>query len=71
MKLTAEIIVNADESLIKALSVEPKDFKRSKLKIEKIKQGIKFTIMADDVVAFRATLNSLTQFLAIYEKNDR
>ncbi|MEM3126963.1 MAG: KEOPS complex subunit Pcc1 [Candidatus Woesearchaeota archaeon] len=68
MKCEAEILVEADEDLVQAFEPEDKQAKRSDYKIEKTKDKIKFSVKANDVVALRATLTSITQLLATHEK---
>jgi|TARA_B100002003_G_scaffold149320_1_gene138432 tRNA threonylcarbamoyladenosine modification (KEOPS) complex Pcc1 subunit len=72
MKLSANITVNTDADLLfKSFKPELKDWKRSKIKIKKNKGKVQFTIDAEDAVAMRATLNSITALLAVYDKTNR
>jgi len=44
------------------------NFKRSKLNVKKNENELTFEIEADDIVAFRATINSITQLLNVFYK---
>ena len=41
---------------------------RSSFSVEKQKSGLKFIVEANDSTALRATLNSITKLLGVYEK---
>lgn len=41
---------------------------RSEYTVKKTKEGCEFSIKAADGVAFRATLNSITKLVAVYER---
>jgi len=69
MKFKANIVVDDNVDLLyKCFKPEIKEWKRSKIKITKNKNNIQFNIMAEDAVALRATLNSVTALLAVYGK---
>ena len=69
MKLKAEIRAFGDPEVIyECFQSEQKEQDRSKFKIKKEKKGVLFLIEADDSVALRATLNSITKLLTVYEK---
>ena len=72
MKLKANIVVNNDEDLLlRSFKPELKEWKRSKIKIKKNKGKIHFMVDAEDAVALRATLNSITGLLAVYDKTSK
>ncbi len=68
MKLTAEIFVEGKNNLFEAFRPEEKQMKRSDYVVEKTKKGVKFSVNANDAVAFRATISTITQLLATHEK---
>ncbi len=71
---TAKLSVKGNpEKLVECLKPEETDFDRSSFKIKKTEYGVEFDIIANDAVALRATLNSISQLLIIFEgakKND-
>ncbi len=74
MKYSASIIVKGNPgNIYKCFFPEAKHLKsnRSDYKIEKNKEGVLFKISADDSVALRATLNSITKLLTVYEKLEK
>ena len=71
MKLEAEITIKEDISNIKKLlDTEQKhtNNQRSSFKIQQTKEKLSILAVADDSVALRATLNTITKILTIYEK---
>ncbi len=70
MKLCAKIIVDKDIAKIEKLFLpELKDAKKSRSSYTLVKDEgeLVFDIVADDSVALRATLNSITKLLTVYE----
>ena len=69
MNYEAEIIVREDtETAFKCLMPEKISRERSTLDIKKSESELKISIKAKDAVALRATLNSVTQVLAVCRK---
>jgi len=68
MKIIANILVKGNNNIIKAFGPEEKQMKRSNYNIKKTKNGINFSINAEDAIAFRATISAITQLLATNEK---
>jgi len=69
MDYTAEIIVKEDpDTAYKCLLPEKISRERSTLKLKKEKGALKITVEARDAVALRATLNAVTQVLAVGTK---
>lgn len=68
MKYHAEIIVNNDKKLLKCFENEQGNEDRSKFEIREDGEKLKFLVEAQDSVALRATLNSITKLFTIYEK---
>ncbi len=69
MKLDATIDVGGDaEKIYKCFKPELIKKDRSEYTIRKSKGKITFKVKAKDPVALRATLNSITQMLTIFEK---
>jgi len=68
MNYTATIKTKIDEKIIKAFSSEQKTTKRSHYEIKRLKDSIIFSIKAKDATALRATLNSITRLLSVYEQ---
>jgi tRNA threonylcarbamoyladenosine modification (KEOPS) complex Pcc1 subunit len=69
MKYSAQISVKGDsDKLHDCLASESMDFDRSSFKVIKTEDGIKVDITAKDSTALRATLNSITQLLMVYDK---
>ncbi|MBW2977363.1 hypothetical protein KY331_00815 [Candidatus Woesearchaeota archaeon] len=69
MKLKAEIKAFGDPEVIyECFQSEQKEQDRSRFKIKKEKEGVLFLVDADDSIALRATLNSITKLLTVYEK---
>ena len=68
MNYTAEIIVEGDSTKIKKC-FEVEQFKKDRSEFEIEEKGDKavFKIKAKDSVALRATLNSITKLLTVYE----
>lgn len=70
-KYSAEIIVDRDENLLRCFKPERIEKERASYKIKSIKNAIVFEIKANDAVALRATINSITQLLSIYERMEK
>lgn len=69
MDFTAQIIVKGDaEKIYRCIKPEMIDYDRSSFTVKVEKDQLVFDVMAKDSVALRATLNSITQLLTIYEK---
>ena len=70
MKILANIIVHDKnpEDLYKIFQPEISEKDRSGFGIIKEKDCLKFEVKAEDSVALRATLNSITKLLTVYEK---
>jgi len=69
MKLKAEIKAFGNpETIYECFQSEQKEQDRSKFRIKKEKEGVLFLVEADDSIALRATLNSITKLLTVYEK---
>ncbi len=73
MSYSAVIKVKENPDIIfKAFQTEAKNLKteRSGYTIKKLKDCVEFHINAQDSVALRATLNSITKLFTVYEKID-
>ncbi len=69
MDYTAKIIVKEDpDKIYKCLVPEKISRERSSVKIKKEKGVLVINVEAKDAVALRATLNSISQVLAVYHK---
>ena len=69
MKCTAQIAVEGNpQKIYDCLKPESMDFERSSFTIKKGDNNLIIEIKAVDAVAFRATINAVTQLLAVYEK---
>ena len=69
MKYEAIVRVKGDsEVMYKAFLVEKGKFARSSFDIKKKDDVVEFVIEAEDPTALRATLNSITKLLSVYEK---
>jgi len=69
MKFKSEIKAYGNPGTIyECFQTEQKEQDRSKFKIKKEKDGVLFLVEAEDSVALRATLNSITKLLTVYEK---
>ena len=71
MSYSAVIKVKQNPDIVfKAFHAESKNLKteRSEYTIKKLKDCVEFHINAQDSVALRATLNSITKLFTIYEK---
>jgi len=68
MDYTARLLAKGNpDKLFTCLSSEETKFERSAFTIKKTEEGVEFDISAKDAVALRATLNSITQLLTIFE----
>lgn len=69
MNYKAEIIVKEDPGkAYKCLLPEKISRERSSLSLKKDKESLIISIDAKDAVAFRATMNAVTQALAVHHK---
>jgi len=68
MKYSATIELEADEKLMQCFEPEDKVKNRSSYTITNDGSKIKFMIEAEDSVALRATLNTITKLLTVWEK---
>ena len=69
MKYTAELKAYGDvEKIFECFKPEVEEKNRSAFKITKKKDYVLFEIDAEDSVALRATLNSISKLLTVYEK---
>lgn len=70
MKISAEIKIKypSPEELYKIFQPEISKKDRSGFKLIRGKNNLKFIIESKDSVALRATLNSITKLLTVYEK---
>lgn len=68
MKYSSTIELEADEKLIKCFEPEDKVKNRSSYTIVKDGNKIKFNVEAEDSIALRATLNTITKLLTVWEK---
>lgn len=69
MNYSAEIVVRENPDLIlKCLLPESISRERSSVKAKKDGSDLKIEVEAKDAVAFRASINALTQLLAVYSK---
>ena len=72
MNYSVQINVQGNQkSLLECLSPEGIKKERSHYLLKKIKNGVRFDIKAKDATALRATVNMITQLLAVYEKMSR
>lgn len=68
MDYTAKLFVKGDpDRLFECLETEETSFDRSSFTIKKKDDGLKFDVEAKDAVALRATLNTISQLLIIFE----
>jgi tRNA threonylcarbamoyladenosine modification (KEOPS) complex Pcc1 subunit len=68
MDYTANVFAKGDpEKLFRCISTEDTNFDRSSFKVIKKDDGVEFDIIAKDAVALRATLNSISQLLIVFE----
>jgi tRNA threonylcarbamoyladenosine modification (KEOPS) complex Pcc1 subunit len=68
MSYTAKVFAKGDpEKLMKSLEPEETTFDRSSFTIKKTQDGVEFDISAKDAVALRATLNTISQLLIVYD----
>ena len=65
---TAKLFAKGDsEKLFECISSAQVDFDRSGFTIKKVENGLEFEVVAKDAVALRATLNTISQSLIIFE----
>jgi tRNA threonylcarbamoyladenosine modification (KEOPS) complex Pcc1 subunit len=68
MECSAKLFVKGDpEKLFQCLVPEDTKFDRSGFNLKKMKDGLEFDVKAKDAVALRATLNSISQLLIVFE----
>ncbi len=68
MKYTAKLFAEGDpDKLLECLAPEETSFDRSSFTVTKKEEGVEFDITANDAVALRATLNSISQLLIVFE----
>ncbi|MBW2997236.1 hypothetical protein KY349_02765 [Candidatus Woesearchaeota archaeon] len=68
MDYTAKIFVKCDpDKLAECLAPEETSFDRSSFTFSKKEGGLEFNIDANDAVALRATLNTISQLLIVFE----
>jgi len=68
MNYSAEIRVRENKDLLNCFVPEKFEKERTSYKVKKIKNNVVFEIKSKDIAAFRATVNSITQMLTVYEK---
>ena len=69
MNYSAQLNVQGNQkSLLECFVPEGIKKERSNYTLKKIKGGVRFEIKAKDATALRATVNMITQLLAVYEK---
>ena len=72
MNLKADIVIDRDADLLyKCFKPEMNKWERAQIKMKKSKGNLHFSIEAQDAVALRATLNSITGLLSVYEKTSK
>jgi tRNA threonylcarbamoyladenosine modification (KEOPS) complex Pcc1 subunit len=68
MECSAKVFAKGDpEKLYECLAPEDTKFDRSSFTVKKTEEGVEFDVKAKDAVALRATLNSISQLLIIFE----
>ncbi|MBW2968429.1 hypothetical protein KY362_08165 [Candidatus Woesearchaeota archaeon] len=66
--ITARIFAEGDpEHLMECFAPEDMSFDRSSFTINRKDNGVEFVVESKDAVALRATLNSISQLLVIFE----
>lgn len=69
MKYTAKLYAQGDpEKMFECIKPEQMSYERSGFTIKKVKDGLEFDIKSKDATALRATLNTISQLLIIFEK---
>jgi len=63
-----EITGGDSEGIYRCFATECINKERSNFSVKKAKGRVIFEVKARDAVAFRATVNMITQLLAVYEK---
>ena len=71
LKSTIEINDKDPKKLIECFKPEMTDDKRSNFKLKEKENSVLFEIESKDSVALRATLNSITKLLTVYEKMEK
>ncbi|MBI2548563.1 hypothetical protein HYW21_04395 [Candidatus Woesearchaeota archaeon] len=64
-------ILDAPPELRDLLRIDHQKAERSEIKILQQKKGLLLRITAQDAVALRATMNTITQLLSVHEKLQR
>jgi tRNA threonylcarbamoyladenosine modification (KEOPS) complex Pcc1 subunit len=68
MECRAKIVVKGDaDKLLRCFAPEETDFDRASFTINRKDDGVEFDIVTKDAVALRATINTITQLLAVFE----
>lgn len=69
MSLKASIVIDKDADLLyRCFKPEITGWQRAKIKIKKNKGKLQFIVEAEDAVALRAALSSVTGLLVVYNK---
>ncbi|RME52958.1 hypothetical protein D6783_03270 [Candidatus Woesearchaeota archaeon] len=73
MKLEAVVTVPDEEGLVyKLFTAEDKEIgQRASFRVVREGSACKFFVVADDAVALRAALNSITKVLSVHEQSGR
>lgn len=72
MKYTGIVTAHGDaQRLVESVRLEMGNFGRSRVEVKTTPQGAIFEIEADDAIALRASLNALSQSLAVFEKMEK
>ncbi len=66
--MNATITVPYDKRLYELFAAEDKDIGRAQYTMSDDGKTLSFTIVAEDAVAMRASLNAITKLLTIWEK---
>ncbi len=68
MECTASVFASGDsDRMLGCFAPEETSFDRSSFTIKKVAGGVEFDIKAGDAVALRATLNTISQLLIVFE----
>ncbi|MBU2561577.1 MAG: hypothetical protein KKD17_04720 [Nanoarchaeota archaeon] len=72
MECTAKVFVKGDpEKLLECLAPEETSFDRSSFTVKKRGDGVEFDVTSKDAVALRATLNTISQLIIVFEGASR
>ncbi|MFC1722524.1 KEOPS complex subunit Pcc1 [Nanoarchaeota archaeon] len=70
--IIATVIAEGDpDKLHECISPEQMSYDRSSFTIKKVDKGLQFDVEAKDPVALRATLNTISQLLIVYEQGKK